>query len=275
MSQPARPTDLVNDLFRHVTLERLLDDPRANGEGVRVCVIDTGVDQGILAERHRARGEELKPIVGAIFTGGTAEPRPYAGRASAPHGTTVADIVLNVAPRVELFSADVFGPTGTCQVETLVTAIRWAMDHWQCHILNLSLGVSEERLRQLPRRHLLLRTVEDAYYRDVLLFAAAHNDHPLLHSYPASFGPALISVDKGDFRNRTDFRYRLLQGIEFQAFSRGYLGPFVHQAATSWATPHLAGIAARILSLHPHMKPFEMKTILYWLGEYKKSGRDA
>jgi subtilisin len=29
--------------------------------------------------------------------------------------------------------------------------------------------------------------------------------------------------------------------------------------------PHLTGIAARILSLQPGLKPFEMKTVLYWL----------
>jgi hypothetical protein len=29
----------------------------------------------------------------------------------------------------------------------------------------------------------------------------------------------------------------------------------------------LTGIAARILSLKPDLKPFEMKTILYWLAK--------
>ena len=51
----------------------------------------------------------------------------------------------------------------------------------------------------------------------------------------------------------------------FQAYGKGYLGPFSKEPATSWATPHLAGIAARILSLKPDLKPFEMKTLLYWL----------
>jgi hypothetical protein len=34
-----------------------------------------------------------------------------------------------------------------------------------------------------------------------------------------------------------------------------------------------AGIAARILSLRPGLKPFEMKTILYWLLQSAKNGR--
>ena len=79
------------------------------------------------------------------------------------------------------------------------------------------------------------------------------------------FSPPLISVDKGLFDDPLQFAYKLRESIEFQAHSRGYLGPFAREPATSWATPHLAGIAARILSLKPDLKPFEIKTILYWM----------
>ena len=46
----------------------------------------------------------------------------------------------------------------------------------------------------------------------------------------------------------------------------GYFGPFAAEPATSWAAPHLAGIAARLLSLRPGLKPFEVKTLLYWMS---------
>src|SRR5262249_15644074 len=62
----------------------------------------------------------------------------------------------------------------------------------------------------------------------------------------------------------------LREQVEFQAHSRGYLGPFAAEPATSWAAPHLAGIAARILSLRPGLKPFEMKAILYWLFQARQ-----
>src|SRR5437763_16763877 len=111
----------------------------------------------------------------------------------------------------------------------------------------------------------LLRTVEEAYYRDVLVIAAAHNDHPLTRSYPAVFAPPLLSVDKAEFTDPLQFAYRLHEQVEFEAHARGYLGPFAAEPATSWAAPHLAGIAARLLSLRPGPKPFEIKTLLYWL----------
>jgi hypothetical protein len=166
---------------------------------------------------------------------------------------------------VRLYSADVFGTQGTCEVETVIRALHWAIDVWKCKVINLSLGVPEQRLQQVQRRYQFLRAIEDGYYKDVLIFAAAHNEHPLTRSYPAVFAPPLISVDKGLFDDPLQFAYLLREHIEFQAHSRGYLGPFAREPATSWATPHLAGIAARILSLRPNLKPFEIKTILYWL----------
>jgi subtilisin family serine protease len=175
-----------------------------------------------------------------------------------------------VAPKVKLFSANVFGLTGTSEVETVVRAIDHAIHVWQVKIINLSLGITEGKLRQLALRHEFLRAIERAYHKDVLVFAAAHNEHPITRSYPSLFAPPLISVDKGDFNDPLDFAYSPRENIEFSAYSKGYLGPFARESATSWATPHLAGIAARLLSLHPEMKPFEVKTVLYWIAKLRK-----
>jgi len=258
-------SDVFDELLSLVTPERLLSDPRATGEGVTVCVIDSGIERTVLEAKHRGQGREIHPIEGGLFTAERAEPAPYDGHQSTPHGTTVADIILTLAPRVRLYSADVFGPRGSCDVEVVLRALHWAVNVWRCKVVNLSLGVPEQRLQQLPRRSQFLRAIEDAYYKDVLLFAAAHNDHPLTRSYPAAFAPSLISVDKGLFDDPLRFAYRLREQIEFQAHARGYLGPFAAEPATSWAAPHLTGIAARILSLRPNLKPFEIKTLLYWL----------
>jgi subtilisin family serine protease len=259
------PRDVFEEVLALLTPERLLRDPRATGEGVSVCVIDSGVERTLLEEKHRQQGREIYPIAGGVFTADRAEPLPYTGHQSSPHGTTVADIILTLAPRVRLFSADIFGPQGSCEVEVVMRALHWAIDVWKCKVVNLSLGVAEHRLQQLPRRYQLLRAIEEGYYKDVLIFAAAHNEHPLTRSYPAVFAPPLISVDKNLFADPLQFAYQLHEQIEFQAHGRGYLGPFANEPATSWAAPHLAGIAARILSLRPGLKPFEIKTILYWL----------
>jgi hypothetical protein len=258
-------SDVFDELLSLVTPERLLHDPRATGAGVTVCVIDSGVERGVLEAKFRELGQEIQPIEGGVFTAERAEPAPYDGHQSTPHGTTVADIILTLAPRVRLYSADVFGPRGSCDVDVVLRALHWAVNVWHCKVVNLSLGVPEHRLQQVPRRYQFLRAIEEAYYKDVLVFAAAHNDHPLTRSYPAVFAPPLISVDKGLFDDPLRFAYQLRDQIEFQAHARGYLGPFAAEPATSWAAPHLTGIAARILSLRPNLKPFEIKTLLYWL----------
>src|SRR5947207_2841422 len=262
---PNAMPDVFDEILALLTPERLLRGPRATGEGVAVCVIDSGVERALLEDKFRRAGQEIHRIEGGVFTAEHPEPLPYEGHQSTPHGTTVADILLTLAPRVRLYSADVFGPQGSCEVEVLIHAIHWAIDVWKCKVINLSLGVPEQRLQQIQRRHQLLRAIEDAYYKDVLVFAAAHNEHPLTRSYPAVFAPPLISVDKRLFDDPLQFAYQLRDQVEFQAHGRGYLGPFAAEPATSWATPHLTGIAARILSLRPGLKPFEIKTILYWL----------
>jgi subtilisin len=267
--------DVFDEVFALLTPDRLLRDPRATGAGVSVCVIDSGMDRALLEQRHRQRGQALQPIEGGIFAANLAAPLPYEGRQSTPHGTTVADILLTVAPSVRLFSADVFGPQGSCEVEVVLQALHWAIDVWKCKVINLSLGVPEARLQQAAKRQQLQRAIEDGYYKDVLIFAAAHNEHPLTRSYPAAFAPPLLSVDKHLFADPLHFAYQLRDQIEFQAHGRGYLGPFAQEPATSWAAPHLAGIACRILSLRPTLKPFEMKTILYWLFKAQLHGAPA
>ena len=259
----ADPT-VFDEIFARLTPDRILKDPRSTGEGVAVAVIDSGVERATLEEKFQAAGTPILPIEGAIFRP-SGPPLPYTGHQSSPHGTTVADIILTLAPRVKLYSADVFGPSASCEVETVIAALHHAIDVWNVKVVNLSLGVPEHKLQQLPRRQQLLRAIEEAYFRDVLVFAAAHNEHPITRSYPAAFAPPLISVDKGLFDDPLRFAYKLREQVEFQAHGRGYLGPFAREPATSWATPHLAGIAARILSLKPDLKPFEIKTILYWL----------
>ncbi len=262
----SEPPDVLAEVIALFTPDRVLYDPRATGEGISVCVVDSGIERAVLESKFNRAGQVLHTIEGGVFTAEQSEPLPYDGRQSSPHGTTVADIVLTVAPRVRLYSADVFGPRGICEVDVLVRAIRWAAEVWHCRIINLSLGIPEQRLQPPQRRAQLQRIIEECYHNDVLVIAAAHNEHPLTRSYPAAFAPPLLSVDKRLFSDALQFAYEPRGQVEFTARGQGYLGPFATEPATSWAAPHLTGIVARILSLLPGLKPFEMKTILYWLA---------
>lgn len=231
-----------------------LAHPQAYGQGVRVGIIDTGIDQATLA-----RQGYTQPITGAIFGDGVA---PYQGLQSSPHGTAVAGIVVKHAPAVELVSADVFGPSGLCEVETLLRAITWCVETARCQVLNLSLGITEDRLLPVQRRWQLQRLIEDCYHRHVVVVAAAHNDHPQYRSFPALLGAPLIGVAKGPWNEEMALRYQPLERVEFQA-TASCTGNFLTQSpASSWAAPHVTALVARLLSLHPTLKPFEVKAAL-------------
>src|SRR5258708_474351 len=131
--------DVFDEIIAILTPQRLLEDPHATGQGVRLCIIDSGVENNLLVEKYLARGRDILPVQGGIFSSGLAEPVPYRGHQSSPHGTTVADIILTLAPQVQIFSADVFGNQGSCEVEVVINALHWAIDVWKCQIINLSL----------------------------------------------------------------------------------------------------------------------------------------
>jgi len=66
------------------------------------------------------------------------------------------------------------------------------------------------------------------------------------------------------------YRYEPAEGLEFIGHGVAPLAPMGTDPATSWATAYLSGYAARIVSLYPGIKPFEMKSILYWISrEYE------
>src|SRR5207245_5274527 len=130
---------------------------------------DSGVERAALEEKFARQGVTLQPIDGAVFTADRPEAGPYTGRQSAPHGTTVADIILTIAPGVQLYSADVFGPQGGTEVETVIHALHHVIDVWHCKVVNLSLGVPEAKLQPLSRRQQFLRSIEAEYYSDLLV----------------------------------------------------------------------------------------------------------
>ena len=107
----AGPT-VFDEIFARLTPDRILKDPRATGEGVPWPSSTPGSSGRCWRRSSDKRRRDIHPIEGAVFRPDSAAALPYDGRQSSPHGTTVADIILTLAPRVKLYSADVFGPQG-------------------------------------------------------------------------------------------------------------------------------------------------------------------
>jgi subtilisin family serine protease len=98
-----------------------------------------------------------------------------------------------------------------------------------------------------------------------MLVASAHNMP--VESFPWRFA-SVISVGSHESPDPRAYYYNPNPPVEF--FARGLdvdvawlEGGTLRCTGNSFATPHLAGICALILSKHPQLKPFELKSVLH------------
>lgn len=226
----------------------------SDGSGVRVAIVDSGIDGG-----HE--------LVGGIQRAVAVEKTP-SGEASivqddsigdvAGHGTACAGIVRSVAPACELWSVRVLGPNARGGATALVAGLRWAVDQG-CEVVNLSLSTPKRETASL-----LHETADEAYFKGTLFVAAAHNLD--VRSYPWRFA-SVISVASHDGDDPFEFLYNpsppveiLARGIDIEVAWLG--GARIVAAGNSFATAYVTGICALILAKHPGLTPFEVKTIL-------------
>lgn len=121
----------------------------STGSGVRVAVLDTGIDLGhpVLAPRlaRRAGGA----LLGRDFVDDDTDPSETGSRADAGfgHGTHVAGLVALAAPSATLMPVRVLDNTGRGNAWVLAEALGWAVDpdgnpasDDGAHVINLSLS---------------------------------------------------------------------------------------------------------------------------------------
>lgn len=124
----------------------------STGQGVRVAVLDTGIDlrHPALAPRLARRGDGT--LLGRDFVDGDAVPAEVGSRADAGfgHGTHVAGLVALAAPGARLMPARVLDRQGRGNVWVLAEALAWAVDpdgrpatDDGAQVINLSLGTTE------------------------------------------------------------------------------------------------------------------------------------
>jgi subtilisin family serine protease len=247
------------DFLRSVPDELLEPGALGSGQGVRVAVIDSGIEatHPDLAARVSRSVEVRIRAEGPVVV--DAPPVDPAG-----HGTACADIVGRLAPECELWNVRALGPDCKGSSRALMAALKWAIDEG-ADVINLSLGTRDRRMSE-P-----LRALIDAAYRKSLLVVAASNNVPGVKSYPAVF-TSLVCVDAAFIEDPELFFFRFGELSEIEA-----PGVYVDAAwpgggrkmvtGTSFATPHVTGHIARIVSANPGIKPFQVKTLLFTMGE--------
>ena len=135
----------------------------STGAGVKVCVVDSGVDG-------------THPLVGGVQRAVVVQPVGEALEVVADdegdlfgHGTACAGIIRSLAPDCEIHSVRTLGRDLTGTGAILLRGLRWAIDEGY-DVINLSLSTTKATF--VPELHEL---ADAAYFQNTVIVSAAHN----------------------------------------------------------------------------------------------------
>jgi subtilisin len=226
----------------------------SRGAGVTVAIVDSGVEGdhpavgGRLTASVRVEMDDDEPVVV------DDDPIDVVG-----HGTACAGIIHALAPEAWIVSVRVLGKKNTAKGIAFARGLDWVLEQ-RIGVANLSLSSGSEEL--YAEFHEL---ADQAYFGNTVLVCAASNT-PGRSSYPSLFS-SVISVAAHDSPDPLTWYYNPRPPVEFGA--RGVDVPVAWRAGASivgtgnsFATPHIAGLVARIRGTYPDATPFEVKTLL-------------
>ncbi|MCS6924436.1 MAG: S8 family serine peptidase [Candidatus Binatia bacterium] len=223
----------------------------ATGAGVRVALIDSGVNPQHSHVRHVSGG------LGFFLTaaGQVQTTADYSDRIG--HGTALAGIVRAKAPQVELYAIKIFAERLVASLAVLEAALHWALGQ-QMHLINLSLGTSNpdhcERMRAV---------VAEANRRGTLLVAASPPGRAAM--LPAAL-PGVIGVAGDDRCGWEDHWYILDDPVPLRAHPCPRPLPSPAQARNfrghSFASAHITALLALLLERCPDLTSDEATAYL-------------
>lgn len=220
------------------------------GEGVRIALIDTGVDAAHpdLAGRIREQRD---------FVGGAAD-------AAERHGTEVAGVIsavannklgiVGVAPGAQLLAYRACWPatpqaaSARCNTFTLALALGAALAS-DARIINLSLGG--------PADPLLQQLVDQAQSRGIVVVGAVPPDRRM-DGFPVGI-PGVIAVAAAEDADAATQTLRA-PGRDVLTLEPG--GHFDYASGSSLATAHVTGALALLLALDRHGRAAELAALL-------------
>lgn len=229
------------------------------GKGVKVAVIDTGIDI-----HHPAFKGKLAPAdEWWDFVDNDVYPLEVAG-SSYGHGTGVAGIILQVAPNATILPLRVLDEGGRGDVDDVVRAIDRAV-WYGADIINLSLGTNEE----VNCLEMLVKYAKD---RGVVVVASSGNRDEGWLEYPAQYDQEVVSVGSVNSNDiRSDFS-SYGSSLDILAPGEGiYTSMPSHQlghwTGTSFAAPMATGAFALALgdsAPHQHITADALQDKIIW-----------
>lgn len=172
------------------------NEDRAAGEGIRVVVVDTGLDHQAAASHLWMRGVTGDPDP-AIQPPNLL---PYAG-----HGTFIAGIIRSMAPRAEVVVRATLGTLGAIFESDLVAELDQVLSNDSPDIISMSAGTYTFDATGLLSFNVFYEN-RLRHHKGVALVVAAGNDGDRRAFWPAA-APWTVSVGAlaSDWRSRADF----------------------------------------------------------------------
>lgn len=239
------------------SLQRVLLDQlwsEATGKGVKVAVIDTGVDKG---------NKQIAPALtsgGNDFVGSSDGTKDING-----HGTRVAGIIgarpmkgtgfSGIAPHADIIPLRYTGgegKEGKGNALTMAAAIKHAASQG-AQIINISSDTVEKKSHPA-----LKAAIDSAVAKGVLVVAAAGNDGAdgkSANTYPASYN-GVMAVASSDRNNERAFFSQQGEFVDVAAPGVGMVstvpkGGQCSADGTSFSAPYVAGVAALMMEKYP------------------------
>lgn len=211
----------------------------ATGAGIKVAVVDTGIDYD-----H----PDLKPnyFGGVNITSSRKPPKDDNGHGTHVAGTIAAADnnigVVGVAPRARLYAVKVLSRSGSGWISDIIAGLEWCAAN-NMDVANMSLGLGT-----------YVKSFDDACQAasdaGVILVAAAGNDGGAV-GYPAAFA-SVIAVSATTSSDKLPSWSSRGPEVDFAAPGVNILstlsgGGYGTMSGTSMASPHVAGVVALVL----------------------------
>ena len=238
--------------------------PTSTGEGVKVAILDTGIQHD-----HPDLAANVKGGVSLLGSENSTDPSSW--NDGNGHGTHVAGIVaaasngfgvIGAAPSAWLYAVKVFADNGEGYLSDVIEGIDWCVGNG-IKIINMSFGAEDD---YLPLR----LACDRAYRQGLLLVAAAGNEGDNGVLYPAKYDSvmAVAATDVNDVVAPWSSRG---PEVELSAPGVGIYSTYINSgyaslSGTSMAAPHVAGAAALLWARCPSLANENVRSILRQLA---------